>query len=152
MRPRGGPHRGSRFIAVLVAIGIATAGIAGCGGGGAAKSAGSGPSKGTYVNSSSPEEFCSVLERAKASLSMDVDAGDDAMLAAIHTINDVEPLAPVETKADWSGMRLVMQAVVDANGSDTVGTMSRAEAAEMHAELSGRISDSVADICGFPLS
>lgn len=136
----------------MAAITIAAAGTAGCSGGDVAKSAGSGPSKGTYINGSSPEEYCSVLESAKASLDAGIDADDEEVLAAIHTINDIEPLAPEETKVDWSGMRLIMRAAVDANGSDRIGAMSRDEAGEVFAELSGRVSDSVSEICGFPLS
>ncbi|HEX6198066.1 MAG TPA: hypothetical protein VFZ37_19300 [Jiangellaceae bacterium] len=152
MRPRGGSHWEIRVIAAIASIAIVGAAIAGCGGDGTSEPAGSGPSKGTYVNGSSPEEYCSVLESAKPSLSADIDADDEAVLAAIHTIKDIEPLAPEETRADWSQMRLLMQAVAEANGSDTVGTMSRAEAGEAYAELSGRLSESVAEICGFPLS
>jgi hypothetical protein len=139
-------------MSVVAAIGLAAGGVTGCGGDDVAKSAVAGPSKGTFVNGSSPEEYCSVLESAKASLGTDIEAGDDAVLAAIHTINDIEPLAPVEAQEDWSGMQLIMQAVVDADGSDNIGTMSRAEAGDVYDELSGQLSESVAEICGFPLS
>lgn len=152
MRPRPGWYGGSRirFISAVAAVGLT---LTGCGGDGVPKSAQGGPSKGTYVNGSSPEEFCSVLEGVRANFSADiVHAGDDAMLTAINTINDIEPLAPEEAKADLSGLRLIMRAVVDANGSDTVATMDRTEAGEIYTELSDRVSASVAEICGFPLT
>lgn len=154
MRPQPGTIGGNRFrfIAAVVAIGFTAGGVAGCGDDGSAKSAAGGSGKGTYINGSSQEEFCSVLEDLKAGLDADIHADDEDVLTAIHTINDIEPLAPVETTADWSDLRLVMRAVVEANGSDKVGSISRAEAGAVYAELAGRVSDSVADICGFPLS
>lgn len=153
MRPRPGWHEGGplRYGMAIMAIGLASA-VSGCGGDGATKSAGSGPDKGIYVNGSSQDEFCSVLESLKANLSTDINAANDAVLRAIYTIKDIEPLAPEETKADWSGMRMVMQAAVDANGADTVGAMSRDEAGALYADLSNRMSESVTEICGFPLS
>jgi len=154
MRPRPGWHEGSpfRYGMAITAIGLIATAASGCGGDGATKSAGSGPDKGIYVNSSSQDEFCSVLESLKTNLSAGIDADHEAVLAAIHTIKDIEPLAPEETKADWSGMQMIMQAVVDANGADTVGSVSRAEAGQLYADLSGRMSESVTEICGFALS